>query len=784
MARTAEEYASWIVANADKKGTPDFETVAQAYKLAKNTLEPQKPLVEQIPGGEGVSPVADPADTVSIWDKAKAVGDTALGTVWNMGAAIPAAIAGAGAQIASGRLGTQDTRAQDQAFSSVMDAIRHKPASELSEQYTNKTASTLNDLGINAIPGVTGITGISRIKPSIAPAARQVMSKVGSAVPTTAAITTPAKYAAAIMSTKNPASIERVYSDARNGITSTAENMRGQIPESQMLADAKQGIRNAQELNHAEYANAKTGWAADKTKLSFQPIDDAFNKLESSLEEGGHLKVGTPEINKINEVKDVLSEWRNDTSVHTTVGLDALKQRLDAIYPDSPMQNQAQRVIAGTSKAVRDAIVAQAPDYAEAMHGYASRLETIRDINKALSLGDKVSKDTAISRLKTLAKDDKHFRRAMAEQLKQEGGVDIMGAIAGQDLSSWMPNRIGKMNAFGVGSIAWALSHPIAAALMLPLTSPRAIGEIATGAGKLATKILGKPKQPRVSTLSTGESQPSFFAPKEGEVLPPAPDWIPGNNAEVPFTSSPNKTLANPFPNNVAGILGTQTPLERAMKGEAASNHISGLVSKNRDLAQALREQSAERKPTSGGQLYDLDPVTGKLVPVDKGLKGATPDTVVNTGNDLASAAEKVASGRQFAMTADEKIAWNKTKVNFQQAAPELKGLSDEAIAAKMVDRQWVSDTIKTARQAVEDKAAAEYASFAKQAADKYASRQQQARAIADYKESSTIQRMRDSLANLEELEPQARPEPKSGQGPKTREFNAEQLAKALRRTQ
>jgi len=32
---TAAEYAAWIVQNADKKGTPDFETVARAYQAAK-----------------------------------------------------------------------------------------------------------------------------------------------------------------------------------------------------------------------------------------------------------------------------------------------------------------------------------------------------------------------------------------------------------------------------------------------------------------------------------------------------------------------------------------------------------------------------------------------------------------------------------------------------------------------------------------------------------------------------------------------------------------------------
>lgn len=33
---TADDYAAWIVKNADKKGTPDFETVAKAYRAAKS----------------------------------------------------------------------------------------------------------------------------------------------------------------------------------------------------------------------------------------------------------------------------------------------------------------------------------------------------------------------------------------------------------------------------------------------------------------------------------------------------------------------------------------------------------------------------------------------------------------------------------------------------------------------------------------------------------------------------------------------------------------------------
>jgi hypothetical protein len=44
-----EEYAAWIVKNADKKGTPEFETVAQAYKLSR--AEPSKPAPAPVSAG-------------------------------------------------------------------------------------------------------------------------------------------------------------------------------------------------------------------------------------------------------------------------------------------------------------------------------------------------------------------------------------------------------------------------------------------------------------------------------------------------------------------------------------------------------------------------------------------------------------------------------------------------------------------------------------------------------------------------------------------------------------
>jgi hypothetical protein len=60
---TAEEYAAWIVKNADKKGTPDFEKVAAAYKQVRAQTEEQSlPAVTVTPetSGQPVNEVPAP----------------------------------------------------------------------------------------------------------------------------------------------------------------------------------------------------------------------------------------------------------------------------------------------------------------------------------------------------------------------------------------------------------------------------------------------------------------------------------------------------------------------------------------------------------------------------------------------------------------------------------------------------------------------------------------------------------------------------------------------------
>ena len=179
--------------------------------------------------------------------------------------------------------------------------------------------------------------------------------------------------------------------------------------------------------------------------------------------------------------------------------------------------------------------------------------------------------------------------------------------------------------------------------------------------------------------------------------------------------------------------------------------------------AQQAAAEAAARQPTGMGAVLDFDPITGTYKVGGAGVKGATPEIFMeNLGKSLTTATEKVAAGKLFDLTAAEKVAFDKTKVDLATAAPEFKGLTDKALASKMMDRQWVQDAVTK----IQDKARA-FQDIADQAKN------------AQMKRDAVIKRdqMLDLLTGLEENLRQPRPVPGTGQGPKTRAARANQLS-------
>jgi len=269
--------------------------------------------------------------------------------------------------------------------------------------------------------------------------------------------------------------------------------------------------------------------------------------------------------------------------------------------------------------------------------------------------------------------------------------------------------------------------------------------------------------------VEPGSSNLAIFNP-ENAVLPP--EYTPNFIFQEPPPAPRSAYEAAQRAQQEAGLRRTGSlgpdmqfaaPRELPMPGAEGPAQMRGYeYARDRAAAEAAAAQGAgPRQPAAGGMIYELDPFTGKLRPVDQGVKGATPETFVNYGSALESAVGKVMRGERPTMTAEEMIAWKKTRVDLATADPGYAKLSDKAITEKMMDRKWVGDTIQKARD--QAKAFEEIAARAKDA---------QAKRDAIAKRDQLM----DLLETLESKYAQPRPTP-SPQGPKTREAKRNALA-------
>lgn len=290
-----------------------------------------------------------------------------------------------------------------------------------------------------------------------------------------------------------------------------------------------------------------------------------------------------------------------------------------------------------------------------------------------------------------------------------------MGATAGAVIGSTL-GPLGTAAGLVAGTAGGALVGNLAARRM---ASP-------AFQAKYAVPTDYRPRQP-VNNL------PVPFDPRNALADPNTPNWAYGTGGieqdlRVGVPSTPQ------LPPPSLGANAAAVDMKRQY--ELARDRAAGTLAEQR----AAEAEAAQRVPTGTGQVYDIDPITGRLKSASEGLKGATPDTITSTGHTLASAVEKlsgqptlttatkyirvdtgkvdaqgapiyrvqkqstkVTPGEQanqaFALSAEERIAWNKTKIDLASVAPEFNKLSDKAIAERMMDRQWVSNAVTKARE-------------------------------------------------------------------------------------
>jgi len=299
--------------------------------------------------------------------------------------------------------------------------------------------------------------------------------------------------------------------------------------------------------------------------------------------------------------------------------------------------------------------------------------------------------------------------------------------------------------------------------------------------------------QPTVNALRPAEPGQSNIVPFDprNAVMPPetpGPNFIFGRPDADVRANIPQGPAQLPSPS-------PQSTLESLRNEDIRAGRMSRMAGQAQEQAAMAAEAAAPRASAGAGIQFDLDPITGRLQPTSRGLPGASLDVVEYANKNLTSAAQKLSgtydstlfqtvnTGRVdatgapimetirvqkelggkrqaqgFQLTAAEKVAFDRTKIDLAIIDPKFKSLSDKEIAAKMFERSSVEDLIQKAKdQAIGFEEIARRSNDQKLIFDANANRQR----MLDLAE--------DLEANLSA--PRAKEAAKvKGQGPKTRE--------------
>lgn len=270
------------------------------------------------------------------------------------------------------------------------------------------------------------------------------------------------------------------------------DNLRGKAPVGEVVDSAKAAIATLKEERRASYRAGMDKVGRNPAILDFEPILEALEGIKKKGRYKGKPTRQSTEQTLAN-IEARINDWRtgNPADFHTVEGLDSLKQAIGDIRDTLTAEGKGPSLAVATEmyKVIKKQITKQEPDYARVMAEYETASDLLRELEKTVSLPTykRGNADTILRKLQSTMRNNLPSRRAELVTELERTGANIRPGIAGQVLSPIAPtgfSRLPAAAAAGVGGIF----NPAALAL-LPLTSPRLVGEAAHLAGTVARPV-------------------------------------------------------------------------------------------------------------------------------------------------------------------------------------------------------------------------------------------------------------------------------------------------------
>src|SRR3990167_2878923 len=215
----------------------------------------------------------------------------------------------------------------------------------------------------------------------------------------------------------------------------------------------------------------------DEYDVSFvRETGTKLNKLDFS---GSVITEGTVPIERaVNDITN-WTDW-------TAAGLDKLKKRLGAYVDQTPFKTPARSLLTELRSNLDDQLKTNVSGYLDMTKGYREASELIEEIEKGLSLGNKVQMQTTVTKLMSTMRQNFELRNEMMKALEKAGGGDISEQIAAATLAPLMPRGlVGALAPAGIPTAAVLAPSNIPLLMMVAAsTSPRLVGELVSALGQ------------------------------------------------------------------------------------------------------------------------------------------------------------------------------------------------------------------------------------------------------------------------------------------------------------
>jgi len=295
--------------------------------------------------------------------------------------------------------------------------------------------------------------------------------------------------------------------------------LRGKMTGEEVVGVARNALNRIKDIRARKYQNQLAKITGEGTELPAvpgqaspvgrpitdgKPIADELKRLMSQYNikiktnpdgtrvlDATRAAMGRKGVRDIKNVIQTVGRWGRDPEDFTAKGLDTLKRQLDDFYSDS---SQARGFVASIRSKVKNTITEAVPEYGKMTENYARTTQLIKDIESNLmmrkqGMSGRIVSDQTLRRLMSAMKDNFELRKELVGMLSTQGGEDVMGAVAGYSMRTFVPRGLAGTGPALIGNVALAKMVNPAFWPVVASSSPRVSAEFLRLLGKYTVQL-------------------------------------------------------------------------------------------------------------------------------------------------------------------------------------------------------------------------------------------------------------------------------------------------------